>query len=541
MEFSSLAEGYPLKVILHMGFGTLSHIKPLLEIGSVLRARNHSVVYAAFEESEKFNKPYQFRFASLGSDGGNGNQRAQMKKSFSIREPQDSIKSIPSSLGVVVPVFYDFIYPALSRVIDEEKPDVIACDFFSTACRDVAEMKGIPLITGFQTTDIFDIVSSPFITSSMIYGSITTDKLSFLQRFHDRIVTPLKKKYYFHSTTRRMNQVRAKHGVPHSSLLFGDFSTSLGLANTFEGLEAATLLPPYIKMVGPITSDSYPPMTPELAVFLENHPRTLYIAFGSAVVLAEFDIENLLGGALDALDQGSIDGILWGLGKTLAEDFPPTFNGSKVSRDDLFADKHPHIRLLPWAPQVAIMQHKHTRLFLSHGGLESTFEALLSKTPILCMPFFGDQPRNARKLEDAGVGKYIDRLTATPTSLANDIESMMDDPTGSIAANAKRMQTIAQFGSRRKTLGADAIEEYAYTAQACRPIHPQKYGQAPCELSHLTMASRNMSFIKANSLDVYGAVSILALTAILASLYTVAMIAARLSNPPSTSFTKKNQ
>ncbi|KAJ9056075.1 hypothetical protein DSO57_1036789 [Entomophthora muscae] len=533
----------PLKVIVHVGFGTLSHIKPLLEMGTLLRARKHTVVYAAFDSGERFNEPYKFKFASLGNFGDAAGQREKMKKLFSGREVQDPLKSIPKTFGIVAPAAYDATYPTLSRVVDDEKPDVILCDFFSSACRDVAEMKGIPLITGFQSTDIFDIVSSPFITSNMVYGSITTDKLNFFQRFHDKVFTPLRSVYNFNTLTKAVNKARARHGVPPASLPFGDFSTSLGLANTFEGLEAATPLPPYIKMVGPIKSDSHTPLTPGLAKFLDAHPRTLYIAFGSAVVLGDFDIENLVMASLTALDKGSIDGVLWGLGKTDSEDFQKDFstNGSTITRDELFSDQHPHIRLLPWAPQAAILEHKNTRLFISHGGLESTVEALLSGTPILCMAFFGDQPRNARKLEDAGVGKYVDRLTATPTTLASDIKYILDDNGGMLSANVKRMRTIAQFGSRRKALGADMIEEYAYTAQVCRPIYPHKYGEVPCELKHLAMTSRDMTFIQANLIDVYGVAILLALTCISVLGYGLrSLIPKQIPNPPTT-IAKKDQ
>ncbi|KAJ9068517.1 hypothetical protein DSO57_1027860 [Entomophthora muscae] len=531
---ASQEETRPLKVIVHMGFGTLSHIKPLLEMGTVLRSRNHTVVYAAFNNYEKFNKPYKFPFAALGEFSHERDQRAKMKKDFSDRQVHDPIKSLAKNFAISAPAAYDIVYPSLSRVVDDEKPDVIICDFFSSACRDVAEIKGIPLITGFQSTDMLGITGSSFITDRMTYGSITTDKLSFFQRFNDKLLTPLKAMYSLDAMTKAMNKARARYGVPPASLPFGDFSTSLGLANTFEGLEAATPLPPYIKMVGPIKSDSHTPLTPELTKFLDTHPRTLYIAFGSSVVLADFDIKNLVLGGLTALEEGTIDGILWGLGKTAAEDFPEKFNinGTEISRDALFSNNHPHIRLLPWAPQSAILEHKNTRLFVSHGGLESAVEAMFSSTPILCMPFFGDQPRNARKLEDAGVGKYVDRLTATPATLTSGIKYMLDDNSGMISANVKRMRTIVQFGSHRKELGADAIEEYAYIAQACRPFNQQKYGQTPCELQHLTMASRNMPFIQAKLIDVYSFAILLFVAGLYISVYVARSLTTQLSKSP---------
>ncbi|KAJ9056074.1 hypothetical protein DSO57_1036788 [Entomophthora muscae] len=533
----------PLKVIVHMGLGTLSHIKPLLEMGTVLRSRNHTVIYAVFDEYEKFNQRYQFRFARLGKFGKDSEQREKMKKHFGGRLVHDPIKQMSNNFAINMPAAYDVVYPALNRVVDEEKPHVLVCDFLSSACRDVAEMKGIPLITGFQSTDIFGIITSPFITSSMTYGSVTTDNLDFIQRFYDKVVIRLKTMYYFNGMTKAVNKARARHGVPLASFPFGDFSTSLGLANTFEGLEAATPLPPYIKMVGPITSDSHTPLTSELTKFLDAHPRTLYIGFGSVIILADFDIYNIMTAASIALKEGSIDGVLWGLGKTNAQDFPERFSiaETEVNREDIFSGKHPHIRLLPWAPQSAILDHKNTQLFISHGGLESTFESMLSGTPVLCMPFFGDQPRNARKLEDAGVGKYVNRLTTTPTTLAREIRYMLNDSSGMISANAKRMRIIAQFGSHRKALGADAIEEYTYAAKVCRPIYPHKYGEVPCELKHLTMTSRDMTFIQANLIDVYGVAILLALTCIFVLGYGLrSLIPKQLPNQPTT-IAKKDQ
>ncbi|KAJ9057110.1 hypothetical protein DSO57_1025757 [Entomophthora muscae] len=509
-----------------MGIGTNSHIKPLLELGKILRERNHDVCFAGFDSARKFNKPYRFPFLSLGNSSDVvWDQRQRMKEQFGKRQMVDPLQEIPRSFGKLAAKAYDATYPALADVLEDEMPDVVLCDFFSAACRDVAEMRGIPLITGFQSTDILDITSAPFLTINMVYGSVTTQELTFLQRFHRKVVMPIQQHYRYIPLIKSMNLARAKHNVPPSNYPFGDFSTSLGLASSFVGFEAAIPFPPNIKIIGPIRSDSHDPLTPDIDFFLETHPRTLYIAFGSAVILAEFDIENLVLGSFNALESGHIDGILWGLGKTIQEDFPKEFNvsGTIIPRSQLFSNQHPHARLLPWAPQTAILEHKHTRLFISHGGLESSFEAILSGTPILCMPFLGDQPRNARKLEDAGVGKYINRITAAPEDVTKDIKDLMEDATGSLSANVRRMRTIAITGSRRKEDGAAIIEEYVSLARACRPIHPHKYGQVPCEFKHLSTASRNMSVIQASLIDVY-AFAILLIIAIFSLLSYVAWI-----------------
>ncbi|KAJ9063711.1 hypothetical protein DSO57_1038077 [Entomophthora muscae] len=532
-----------LKVMVHMSLGTNSHIKPLLEIGAVLRERNHSVFYSSFETNKKYNKPYKFPFISLGNDADAEWDPRAMKAQYATRNHEDPIKEIAKTFGVVAPGVYDKTYPIIVQVMKEEKPDVVMCDFIATACREAAQMLGIPFITGFQPTDMYGITEASFLTTEMVYGSITTESLTFFQRLQSKVIQPLLEYYYYRSMVNGLNVIRAKYGVPPSSTPYGDFSTSLGLASSFFGFEASFPYPPYIKMIGPIKSISYPPLTPELTKFLEAHPKTVYIALGSIVIMTDFDIENLAFGCLQALSEGSIDGVIWGLGNTIREDFPEVieFNATKLTRDQLLNNKLPHIKLLPWAPQKAILEHKNTKLFISHGGLESSFEAIFSATPVLCMPYLGDQPRNARKLEDAGIGKYINRATATPTTVSDDIKYIMQDSTGSFLSNTQRMRTIAEHGSRRKSIGADAVEEYIEIARACRPLQTYRYGEIPCELKHLAMASRNMPYITANLIDVYIFVALTLLAFLVALVYMLAALMSYILPPTSIDQQKKNQ
>jgi len=47
---------------------------------------------------------------------------------------------------------------------------------------------------------------------------------------------------------------------------------------------------------------------------------------------------------------------------------------------------------------------KRCDAFITHGGANSIHEAFLYSVPVIVVPAFGDQPRNAHAVEDAGVG-----------------------------------------------------------------------------------------------------------------------------------------
>lgn len=47
-------------------------------------------------------------------------------------------------------------------------------------------------------------------------------------------------------------------------------------------------------------------------------------------------------------------------------------------------------------------------VFIGHGGMGSTVEALHYGVPMIISPFFGDQPSNAAAVEDSGFGVELE-------------------------------------------------------------------------------------------------------------------------------------
>ncbi|XP_013383973.1 UDP-glucuronosyltransferase 2B13-like [Lingula anatina] len=99
--------------------------------------------------------------------------------------------------------------------------------------------------------------------------------------------------------------------------------------------------------------------------------------------------------------------------------------------------------LVKWFPQNDLLAHQATKLFITHCGVSSMWEALYHAVPVVAIPLFWDQPQNARKLTDrVKVGVSLDYLTLTETKLENAIGKVLNEK--SYRENAEKISIILQ-------------------------------------------------------------------------------------------------
>lgn len=74
--------------------------------------------------------------------------------------------------------------------------------------------------------------------------------------------------------------------------------------------------------------------------------------------------------------------------------------------------------------------HPRLRLFISHSGYNSLMEAARAGIPILTIPFFGDQHRNARVPERNGWGICFGKgkLLEGSEEFENILEKILENP-----------------------------------------------------------------------------------------------------------------
>lgn len=146
-----------------------------------------------------------------------------------------------------------------------------------------------------------------------------------------------------------------------------------------------------------------------------------------------------------------------------------------------------NVFIRPWLPQSDILAHKNVRLFITHGGLFGTTEGTARGVPMLFMPVYGDQFRNAAKTVEKGNGLILHRADVTRDTLTDKIETLVYDK--QYSQRAKEMSNI--FNDNLVHPMDEAMFWIEYVIRHKGAVH-------------LKSAAVNMPFYTYNLLDVIG-------------------------------------
>ncbi|XP_071548829.1 UDP-glycosyltransferase UGT5-like [Panulirus ornatus] len=79
-------------------------------------------------------------------------------------------------------------------------------------------------------------------------------------------------------------------------------------------------------------------------------------------------------------------------------------------------------------PQQDLLADPRVKLFISHGGRLSMQEAMYHATPLLVIPIFADQPRNARQIVKQGIGLSLHLDELTVDIIVKSIKEIINNP-----------------------------------------------------------------------------------------------------------------
>ncbi|XP_063899069.1 UDP-glucosyltransferase 2 [Helicoverpa armigera] len=177
--------------------------------------------------------------------------------------------------------------------------------------------------------------------------------------------------------------IAAARGVPLPPFLEAKHNVSILLVNSHESIGTAYSLPPNVVNIAGYHIDENPaPLPKDLQDLMDNSPQgVIYFSMGS--IVRSTAMKPHTRDALIKIFSKLPYTVLWKFEEPL-DNLPPNL----------------HMR--PWMPQTSILAHKNLRLFITHGGLLSTLEAIHAGVPLLAVPVFGDQPGNAERAQRSG-------------------------------------------------------------------------------------------------------------------------------------------
>jgi len=142
---------------------------------------------------------------------------------------------------------------------------------------------------------------------------------------------------------------------------------------------------------------------------------------------------------------------------TVAED-PDALKGFEIPSNFIVRRRCPQLDVL-----------KVADVFITHGGANSMMESISAHVPMLVLPWFSDQPDNARTVSKEKVGlHYLDPVAdCSAQFLARDIERLLADR-DTFVSNCKRLQkSLKEAGGAEKAY--KCIEDYVASFKGHQP------------------------------------------------------------------------
>ncbi|XP_018328632.1 UDP-glucuronosyltransferase 2B30-like [Agrilus planipennis] len=200
------------------------------------------------------------------------------------------------------------------------------------------------------------------------------------------------------------------------------FNMSLLLVNSYFGLSDPRPTVPGLIEVGGLHIQNPKNLTPELATLAKSANGIIYFSMGTVVKLSSFDNQKLQS-LLHVLSQLPYTVLFKGNVQDLRS-FKPTDN----------------IHFSEWFPQIDILCHSKTKLFITPGGQMSIQEAAFCGVPIVGIPFLPHQVLNVQFFESKGAGIGIEYDDIDEFKIKRAIKTITDNNT--YHKNAKALARV---------------------------------------------------------------------------------------------------
>lgn len=353
--------------------------------------------------------------------------------------------------------------------------DLIVCDITSICCAIVADLLKVNRVDlapiGFVDPYVSFIHNFPSPVAYVPHGTVKLPKrMSFLERLQNLLLYILgyvMHEFVFMPPFEDLWRTHVKDSK-FSSLSEVFRATGLLIIPNDFALDFPRPFGAHVKVVGPILPEKPKPLPSDKESFISDGDLTELVVVSFGTVISNFKPEFV-----DSIAKGLMQvpsKVIW---KYKGELSLLPQNLSK------------NIKVVPWMEQNDLLGHAATKVFFTHGGLNSILEGTYHGIPMVVLPLFGDQPANAMKVQEAGIGVILDLQSLTPNAVTNAILEVLRN--SSYKEKAERVSRLIRH--RRVTP----------TEEACDWI---EYGLHNNAGLHLRSEADNLYFFQVYLLDV---------------------------------------
>ena len=233
--------------------------------------------------------------------------------------------------------------------------------------------------------------------------SCTRDDQSFIERVANFLMT------IFFTTAASFFREYKNNDIDGLVQIASEIDQSIIVINADFILEYPRPLMPYVFLISGLHIDEPKPLPTNFAKFMEDSaPHGLIVfSLGTQIDKCSADLAEVLGRVFGRLRQR----VIW---KHKGE--PP----STLSNNTM---------ITPWFPQNDILAHPLTKLFITHCGAQSTYEAAYHGVPVIAIPLMADQFGHASSLvHRAKMGLQLDLRDLQEETLETAIHEVLDNP-----------------------------------------------------------------------------------------------------------------
>ncbi|XP_068177675.1 2-hydroxyacylsphingosine 1-beta-galactosyltransferase [Antennarius striatus] len=240
------------------------------------------------------------------------------------------------------------------------------------------------------------------------FNSLLTDRMSLVQRITNSVIYLVQRFGVHYIILPKYDRIMKKYGVkPQVAMADLVQGSRLWMLCTDMALEFPRPTLPHVVYIGGILTQPSNPLPQDFEDWVKDASEHgfVVVSFGAGVKYLSQEIAHKLAGALARLPQR----VVWRFSGV-----PPTNLGNNT-------------KLVEWMPQNDLLGHVNTRAFLSHGGLNSIYEAMYHGVPVVGVPLFGDHYDTMTRVSAKGMGIMLHWKYMSEEALYTALTSVITD------------------------------------------------------------------------------------------------------------------